>query len=142
YGDWSADQSFVAVDSPSIKGYTPDHATIGAQTVTGTSSDLTFTVVYKKNEPINPEEPTSPVNPEEPTSPINREEPTSPINREEPTSPVNPEQKGKITHTNSVKEQLPQTNVKNKHNTIIEVLLALSVSLLGLFSVTGRQRKD
>ncbi|KAA8437777.1 mucin-binding protein, partial [Weissella paramesenteroides] len=51
YGDWSADQSFVAVDSPSIKGYTPDHATIGAQTVTGTSSDLTFTVVYKKNEP-------------------------------------------------------------------------------------------
>ncbi|WP_405077410.1 KxYKxGKxW signal peptide domain-containing protein [Limosilactobacillus reuteri] len=51
YGSWSADQSFAAVTSPVIKGYTPDQAEIGAQTVSGDSSDLDFTVVYAKNAP-------------------------------------------------------------------------------------------
>ena len=49
YGSWSADQSFAAVTSPAIKGYTPDQAEIGSQTVSGDSSDLDFTVVYAKN---------------------------------------------------------------------------------------------
>ncbi|WP_406946579.1 mucin-binding protein, partial [Lactiplantibacillus plantarum] len=40
YGSWSADQSFAAVTSPAIKGYTPDQAEIGSQTVSGDSSDL------------------------------------------------------------------------------------------------------
>ena len=48
YGPWSADQSFAAVTSPAIKGYTPDQAEIGTQTVTGDSSDLPFKVTYKK----------------------------------------------------------------------------------------------
>ena len=51
YGPWSADQSFAAVTSPAIKGYTPDQAEIGSQTVSGDSSDLDFTVVYAKNAP-------------------------------------------------------------------------------------------
>ena len=51
YGSWSADQSFAAVTSPAIKGYTPDQAEIGSQTVSGDSSDLDFTVVYAKNAP-------------------------------------------------------------------------------------------
>ena len=51
YGSWSADQSFAAVTSPAIKGYTPDQAEIGSQTVSGDSSDLDFTVVYAKNVP-------------------------------------------------------------------------------------------
>ncbi len=50
YGSWSADQSFAAVTSPAIKGYTPDQAEIGSQTVSGDSSDLDFTVVYAKND--------------------------------------------------------------------------------------------
>ncbi|MEK1327454.1 internalin, partial [Limosilactobacillus fermentum] len=37
YGSWSADQSFAAVTSPAIKGYTPDQAEIGSQTVSGDS---------------------------------------------------------------------------------------------------------
>lgn len=52
YGSWSADQSFAAVTSPAIKGYTPGQAEIGSQTVSGDSSDLDFTVVYAKNAPI------------------------------------------------------------------------------------------
>ncbi|MEK0405070.1 mucin-binding protein, partial [Lactiplantibacillus plantarum] len=51
YGSWSADQSFAAVTSPTIKGYTPDQAEIGAQTVSGDASDLDFTVVYTKDAP-------------------------------------------------------------------------------------------
>ncbi|WP_143142885.1 mucin-binding protein, partial [Lactiplantibacillus plantarum] len=51
YGAWSAAQQFAAVDSPAIKGYTPDQGQIGTQTVTGDSSDLEFTVVYTKNDP-------------------------------------------------------------------------------------------
>ncbi|WP_148666535.1 BspA family leucine-rich repeat surface protein, partial [Fructobacillus tropaeoli] len=40
YGAWSADQSFEAVKSPSVKGYTPDQTEIAAQTVKGDSKDL------------------------------------------------------------------------------------------------------
>ncbi|MGX6409998.1 mucin-binding protein, partial [Weissella confusa] len=51
YGDWSADQSFDAVKSPNITGYTPDHAEIDKQLVKGSSDDMTFKVVYKKKAP-------------------------------------------------------------------------------------------
>ncbi|MGM4763277.1 MucBP domain-containing protein, partial [Salmonella sp. NW1267] len=75
YGSWSADQSFAAVTSPAIKGYTPDQAEIGSQTVSGDSSDLDFTVVYTKDAP------TKPVNPSQPTTP------TKPVNPSQPTTP-------------------------------------------------------
>ncbi|GFP05668.1 hypothetical protein LMG22465_16810 [Lactobacillus helveticus] len=48
YGPWSADQSFAAVTSPTIKGYTADQAQIDKQTVNGDSKDLEFTVTYTK----------------------------------------------------------------------------------------------
>ncbi|MGH1744673.1 hypothetical protein KQP89_15325, partial [Lactiplantibacillus plantarum] len=51
YGGGSAAQQFAAVDSPAIKGYTPDQSKISTQTVTGDSSDLEFTIVYTKNAP-------------------------------------------------------------------------------------------
>ncbi|MBS9338018.1 mucin-binding protein [Fructobacillus parabroussonetiae] len=51
YGDWSSDQIFEAVQSPSLKGYTPDQAEIATQTVSGISQDLNFTVKYMKNAP-------------------------------------------------------------------------------------------
>ncbi|MGM2827238.1 mucin-binding protein, partial [Bacillus cereus group sp. Bce006] len=44
YGNWSADQSFDAVKSPELKGYTADKAQIDKQTVKGDSKDLEFTV--------------------------------------------------------------------------------------------------
>ena len=51
YGDWSADQSFDAVVSPDVKGYTADPSQIGAQTVSGSSDDLSYTVNYTKQAP-------------------------------------------------------------------------------------------
>ena len=48
YGPWSADQSFAAVTSPELKGYTADKAQIDKQTVNGDSKDLEFTVTYTK----------------------------------------------------------------------------------------------
>ncbi|WP_187135420.1 mucin-binding protein, partial [Lentilactobacillus kefiri] len=63
YGPWSADQSFDAVKSPELKGYTPDQAEIGTQTVTGDSSDLDFTVVYTANGSSNPVNPSTPAKP-------------------------------------------------------------------------------
>ncbi|MEQ6219788.1 hypothetical protein ABMB44_14900 [Levilactobacillus brevis] len=37
YGPWSAEQSFDAVKSPEVKGYTADKAQIDKQTVNGDS---------------------------------------------------------------------------------------------------------
>ncbi|WP_338352420.1 mucin-binding protein, partial [Fructobacillus tropaeoli] len=51
YGPWSADQTFEAVQSPSVNGYTADQTEIAAQTVSGNSQDLNFTVKYTKNAP-------------------------------------------------------------------------------------------
>ncbi|MCZ2465266.1 mucin-binding protein [Limosilactobacillus vaginalis] len=51
YGPWSAAQSFDAVKSPELKGYTADKAQIDKQTVNGDSKDLAFTVTYTKNAP-------------------------------------------------------------------------------------------
>jgi len=48
YGAWSADQSFAAVTSPELKGYTADKAQIDKQTVNGDSKDLEFKVTYTK----------------------------------------------------------------------------------------------
>ncbi|MBP5845256.1 adhesin, partial [Lactiplantibacillus plantarum] len=50
YGAWSADQSFAAVTSPAIKGYTPDQAQIDTITgITADSADIEKTVTYVAN---------------------------------------------------------------------------------------------
>lgn len=49
YGNWSSDQSFEAVESPVLKGYTADKTVIAAQTINGDSQDLSFTVKYTKD---------------------------------------------------------------------------------------------
>ncbi|MHB9648948.1 lectin-like domain-containing protein [Weissella paramesenteroides] len=121
YGEWSADQSFAAVTSPAIKGYTPDQAQIATQTVNSDSSDLEFKVIYTKNE--------IPVNPSEPDTPVNPSEPDAPVNPSEPDTPVNP--------------QLPQTHAKNEQNARnIDILLVLIISLLGLLRLNKNSRKD
>ena len=51
YGNWSPDQSFDAVKSPELKGYTADKPQIDKQTVNGNSKDLAFKVTYTKNAP-------------------------------------------------------------------------------------------
>ncbi|MCT0042981.1 LPXTG cell wall anchor domain-containing protein [Weissella confusa] len=119
YGAWSADQSFAAVTSPVINGYTPDQAEIGAQTVSGDASDLDFTVIYTKDAP------------------------TKPINPSQPTTPAKPVQAGQAAATDFVNPQLPQTGVTDQqHITLSGLLLLAMSSVLGLFGMTKWQRKE
>ncbi|WP_412937258.1 mucin-binding protein [Lactiplantibacillus plantarum] len=90
YGSWSADQSFAAVTSPVIKGYTPDQAEIGAQTVSGDASDLDFTVIYTKDAPTKPVNPSQPTMPAKPVNPSQPTTPTKPVNPSQPTMPAKP----------------------------------------------------
>ncbi|MBF7103383.1 mucin-binding protein, partial [Pediococcus pentosaceus] len=143
YGSWSADQSFAAVTSPVIKGYTPDQAEIGAQTVSGDASDLDFTVIYTKDAP------TKPVNPSQPTMPaksVNSSQPTTPaksVNSSQPTTPAKPVQAGQAAATNFVDQRLPQTGeTDQQHMTLSGLLLLAMSSVLGLFGMTKRQRKE
>ena len=130
YGSWSADQSFAAVTSPVIKGYTPDQAEIGAQTVSGDASDLDFTVIYTKDAP------TKPVNPSQPTIPA------KPVNPRQPTTPAKPVQAGQAAATNFVDQRLPQTGeTDQQHMTLSGLLLLAMSSMLGLFGMT-KQRKE
>lgn len=52
YGEWTAtnSDSFAAVDSPEITGYTPDQDEIAVLTVTAESDDINETVTYTANE--------------------------------------------------------------------------------------------
>ena len=119
YGSWSADQSFAAVTSPVIKGYTPDRAEIGSQTVSGDSSDLDFTVIYTKDAP------------------------TKPVNPSQPTTLAKPVQAGQPTATNFVDQRLPQTGETDQQRMMLSGLLLLAMSsVLGLFGMTKRQRKE
>jgi LPXTG-motif cell wall-anchored protein len=90
YGEWSAEQQFSAVDSPAIKGYTPDQGEIGAQTVDGNSSDLEFRVVYTKNTPVDPGKPVTPVDPGKPVTPVDPGKPVTPVDPGKPVTPVDP----------------------------------------------------
>ena len=119
YGAWSADQSFDAVTSPELKGYTADKAQIDKQTVNGDSKDLEFTVTYTKNAPTNPVDPS------------------------QPTTPTNPVQAGQAAATNFMNQRLPQTGeTDQQHMTLSGLLLLAMSSLLGLFGMTKRQRKE
>ena len=119
YGYWSADQRFAAVTSPVIKGYTTDQAEIGAQTVSGDASDLEFTVIYTKDAP------------------------TKPVNPSQPTTPAKPVQAGQAAANNFVNPQLPQTGATNQQYMTLSGLLLLAMSsVLGLFGMTKRQRKE
>ncbi|WP_080453393.1 mucin-binding protein [Lactiplantibacillus plantarum] len=143
YGSWSADQSFAAVTSPVIKGYTPDQAEIGAQTVSGDASDLDFTVVYTKDAPTKPVNPSQPTTPAKPVNPSQPTTPTKPVNPSQPTTPTKPVQAGQAAATNFVDQRLPQTDeTDQQHMTLSGLLLLAMSSLLGLLGMTKRQRKE
>ncbi|KGB14147.1 hypothetical protein KY41_09015 [Latilactobacillus sakei] len=126
YGSWSADQSFAAVTSPELKGYTADKAQIDKQTVNGDSKDLEFTVTYTKtpvssNQPGNPSQPSNATN----NGVINTSTNTgSKVNNGAVNSP-----------------ELPQTGENNSQSqtmSFIGILLAFG-SLLGFLGIKKRR---
>ncbi|MDX5124698.1 LPXTG cell wall anchor domain-containing protein, partial [Lactobacillus paragasseri] len=122
---------------------TPDQAEIGAQTVSGDSSDLDFTVVYTKDAPTKPVNPIQPTTPAKPVNPSQPATPAKPVNPSQPATPTKPVQAGQAAATNFVDQRLPQTGeTDQQHMTLSGLLLLAMSSLLGLFGMTKRQRKE
>ncbi|EPD25195.1 putative internalin [Lactiplantibacillus plantarum] len=150
YGDWSAAQQFGVVDSPVIKGYTADKASIGAQTVTGDSGDLEFTVVYKAGnaptEPVKPGQPTTltePVKPGQPTTPTELIKPGQLMEPAKPVQPMTSDKSVQTITTKFVGQRLPQTNETDQQHMTLSGLLLLAMSgLLGLLGMAKRQHKE
>jgi LPXTG-motif cell wall-anchored protein len=70
-------------------------------------------------------------------------EESSPINPSQPTTPTKPVQAGQAAATNFVDQRLPQTGeTDQQHMTLSGLLLLAMSSLLGLFGMTKRQRKE
>ena len=119
YGNWSADQSFDAVKSPELKGYTADKAQIDKQSVKEDSKDLAFTVTYTKNAP------------------------TITTDLKHQLTPGNPSQPSYATNNGAVNSpELPQTGESNSQSqtmSFIGILLAMFGSLLGFLGIKKRR---
>ncbi|WP_280990914.1 mucin-binding protein [Lactiplantibacillus carotarum] len=165
YGKWSADQTFDAVKSPILKGYTPDKDQIDNQTVNGDSKDLEFKVVYTKDvptkpvkpgqpttptKPVKPSQPTTPTKPVKPSQPTTPTKPVKPSQPTTPTKPVKPSQSttpaktvraGQAAATNFVDQQLPQTDESVQRTMTLGGLLLLVMTSLVAF-LGGRKRRN
>ncbi|WP_238786189.1 LPXTG cell wall anchor domain-containing protein, partial [Leuconostoc citreum] len=90
--------------------------------------------------PTDPQTPGTPINPDEPDGP---KWPAKPVNPSQPATPTKLVQAGQAAATNFVDQQLPQTGETDKQHMTLSGLLLLSMSsLLGLFGMTKRQRKE
>ena len=70
-------------------------------------------------------------------------QPTKPVNPSQPTTSTNPVQAGQAAATNFMNQRLPQTGeTDQQHMTLSGLLLLAMSSLLGLFGMTKRQRKE
>uniref|UniRef100_UPI00117A5202 LPXTG cell wall anchor domain-containing protein n=1 Tax=Lactiplantibacillus plantarum TaxID=1590 RepID=UPI00117A5202 len=128
-------------------------SSIDTQTVTGDSSDLEFTVVYKADstptKPVKPGQPTTPTKPVKPGQPMT---PAKPVKPGQPTAPAKPDhpmisaklvQTGQTTTAKFVGQRLPQTDeTDQQHITLSGLLLLAMSSLLGLLGMVKRQRKE
>nr|WP_242836342.1 MucBP domain-containing protein [Leuconostoc citreum] len=141
--------------SYSTSGNIADYKKQGYELVTdGYPADLTFDnndttdqnfTVHLKHQltpvnPTNPQTPGAPINPDEPDGP---KWPAKPVNPSQPATPTKPVQAGQAAATNFVDQQLPQTGeTDQQHMTLSGLLLLAMSSLLGLFGMTKRQRKE
>ena len=68
---------------------------------------------------------------------------TKPVNQSQTTTQTKPVQAGQAAATNFVDQRLPQTGeTDQQHMTLSDLLLLAMSSLLGLFGMTKRQRKE
>ena len=140
YGNWTAkdgDTTFDKVESPVVQGYILKDAKqkeVAATTgLTVDSKDENIEVVYTK---LGSWVPKVPEGFEEPKL----DKPQYP---NDPTDPTKPVQAGQAAATNFVDRRLPQTGeTDQQHMTLSGLLLLAMSSLLGLFGMTKRQRKE
>ncbi|MBU5283388.1 KxYKxGKxW signal peptide domain-containing protein [Limosilactobacillus reuteri] len=128
---WSPAQTINPVESPTIDGFTPDHAEIPGKTITYDSENLEYVVKYTKDEEPNkptpeeptPEEPATP-EPEKPNEPAeetptpSQPQPTVPAPEapvQQPTKPVEePSETPVINQVVSAKPVVPNKEANNK----------------------------
>ncbi|HFC9129947.1 TPA: LPXTG cell wall anchor domain-containing protein, partial [Enterococcus faecium] len=109
----------------------PSQTSVAEVTPTADTPNTDVHVVYTKDAP------TKPVNPSQPTTPA------KPVNPSQPATPTKPVQAGQAAATNFVDQRLPQTGeADQQHMTLSGLLLLAMSSLLGLFRMTKRQRKE
>ncbi|MCM6793750.1 mucin-binding protein [Pediococcus pentosaceus] len=74
YSDWTAQDSFGAVDSPDIDGYVADQITVSGREVNATDNDFDITVNYYDNDqhvtPDSPKHNGDKIDPSNPNSPV------------------------------------------------------------------------
>ena len=134
---WTAtngDTTFDAVVSPVVPGSVADKAQTAAVTdLNADSVDVNETVTYTKVGSLVP----SSSDGNFPGAP------TKPVNPSQPRTPAKPVQAGQATATNFVDQRLPQTGeTDQQHMTLSGLLLLAMSSVLGLFGMTKRQRKE
>ncbi|MCH3905159.1 MAG: YSIRK-type signal peptide-containing protein [Lactobacillus sp.] len=151
-------QTFDAVASPVIAGYTPDYVQIAEKTVDSSAEAFEFTVTYKKNssstivtpdpdpepepkpKPVDPDDPGYPTDPDQPIPDTPQEDPTVPEQGKTETVKRYADSKLRLQKTAKQKQAqaaLPQTGAK-KNNLW---LAGLSLLTLGLFAGFGAHRK-
>ncbi|WP_325070620.1 mucin-binding protein [Pediococcus pentosaceus] len=74
YSDWTAQDSFGAIDSPDIDGYVADQITVSGREVNATDNDFDITVNYYDNDqhvtPDSPKHNGDKIDPSNPNSPV------------------------------------------------------------------------
>ncbi|MDD7121049.1 mucin-binding protein [Limosilactobacillus reuteri] len=148
---WSPAQTINPVESPTIDGFTPDHAEIPGKTITYDSENLEYVVKYTKDEEPNkptpeeptPEEPTTP-EPEKPNGPVeetptpSQPQPTVPAPEapvQQPTKPV--EESSEIPVINQVVSAKPAAPNKEANNKLPQTGNQDSTAIIGLGLVTA-----
>lgn len=150
WGAWTpaGQQTFPAVQSPEIDGYTADQAEISKQVIDPDSGNLEFTIVYNKNgTPDNPDHPVTP----DPTNPNNPTKPAQPGQSDHSTESGRPwaghpgytiNGQGQIVGPDGKtykKGQLPQTGNDQSELSGLGLVSLVALSLLGL---SKKRRKD
>lgn len=148
---WSPAQTINPVKSPTIDGFTPDHAEIPGKTITYDSENLEYVVKYTKDEEPNkptpeeptPEEPTTP-EPEKPNEPAeetptpSQPQPTVPAPEapvQQPTKPV--EESSEIPVIDQVVPTKPAAPNKEANNKLPQTGNQDSTAIIGLGLVTA-----
>ncbi|WP_422656499.1 mucin-binding protein, partial [Oenococcus oeni] len=166
--DWTQANSddFASVTNPTVAGYSvisnnapaSDLAHVASQTVTNTSDDLNYTVVYALNvvppiKPSQPSKPSTPSKPSQPSKPTVSGKPSAPNDSIHPY--VNKPSSNKANNNYSSKKQLstskvtgvqeesiiPQTSESNhKDSVLITGLSALVLSITSFIGLKFRKR--
>jgi LPXTG-motif cell wall-anchored protein len=146
YGEWVADGTFDAVDSPDIDGYTPDQTTVDGFEVTDPiDGDVTVTVSYQVDHqaaPVVPDDPTPAPEPKPEPKPTPAPEPATPAKPAEKAVTPAPQKQALVAKAGNVAKRLPQTGEEDNTSINAVGVLGLLAGTLGLFGLGKKRKRD